>query len=287
MGNTFGSGIAEGVGMGINGLLGFMRQKTYDDYANMQKKRQAAELGMLAGESDDREIVPPASILAANRQAAPLTPAGAAKQYSEPSMIGMGEVAPSSKPMEMGGPPQQAPQAQPRAAAQGPYDFESMDPEQIQELFQGIGKRRKESELSRMNTLDMLRPAFHYKEKLAEAQPYMDMLAGAMREIKAAPQNPEKWRKAMAIMGTDDPEMAGEATIQKYMEYQQKYADLTSKFNTLSQSLASQGISPEMYGDEEKFIQLQNELQYRGRRQRTRPTPGAGILGRQPSMRQR
>lgn len=301
MGSTYGEGLAAGINSGVGNLmqgvrtgmdfyLANRRQKTYEDYADMQRRQQAAELGMLAGQRDDG-AVPPATVLARSSgsgQGAQFVPAGSRSgQYTKPSI--MGEVGPSPEPSQkwndMGevGLYQQGQPAAPGMAQPSPED---MTPEQIQELYRGIGQRRRESELGRMDDLDMLRPAFHYKEKLAEAKPYMDMLAGAMREIKANPQNPEMWRKAMAIMGTDDPEMAGEAAIQQYMDYQRKFTDLTSKYNALSQSLATRGITPDMYGDEERFIKLQNELQYRGRRSQRRSVPGAGILGR-PNLRRR
>lgn len=286
MGSTYGDGIAAGVNSGIQHLQGFMRQKTYGDYAEMEKRKQLAAEAQMKGELAAGSSPVGANALA-RPQAAPSFVPASAENYSTPTV--MGEVGPQPKPEqkwnpmgEVGADALVAPKARPVAGP--PQDAGEIPLDELQELSYAYGQKSKEGALSNANDIDSLRAAYHYKAQMGLAKPYLDKWADALQEVRANPQTPDKWRKAMALTGEDDPARALSLATGEYSKLRQQYDTFSSSYGPLNEYLTSRGITPEMYGDESKFLQFMNQMQFKPHSPRKGALPGASMLGRKPPM---
>lgn len=290
MGSNYGEGIAAGINSGMQNfsgnLLGLLRQGTYQQYAEMEKRKQLAAEAQMKG-----ELAAGSSPVGANAlvrpQAGPSFVPASAENYSTPTV--MGEVGPQPKPEqkwnpmgEVGADALVAPKARPVAGP--PQETGEIPLEELQELSYAYGQKSKEGALSNANDIDSLRAAYHYNAQMKLAKPYLDQWATALQEVRANPQSPDKWRKVMVLTGEEDPSRALSLATGEYSKLRQQYDTFSSSYGPLNEYLTSRGITPEMYGDESKFLQFMNQMQFKPHSPRKGALPGASMLGRKPPM---
>ncbi len=307
MPGTYGEGLASGINSGIqnllqgintgaNAYLGLKRQKVYEDYAEMEKRKQAMAEGALQAQQAD---VMPVSGRATSTPAAPASLVG--KYAGNDPMAGptvMGEAGPSVPKWNAMGevgadalvpraaaqtmPNPGAPATQPGSPAQpGAEDLSIDDLRNL--VFEQEKKSRQDALLNATDT-DMLQKAYHYQAQMNLQKPYLDQWAKALNEVRANPQTPDKWRSVMVLTGKEDPNEALALATNEYAKLRQQYDSFAGNFTPLNEHLSSRGITPDMYGDEAKFIEFLNQMKFKPHTPGKTKAPGAGVLSRQPPM---
>lgn len=296
MGSTYGDGIAAGINSGIGNLmqginigtkayLGGRQQKTDEDHVELEKRKQRMAVGQMQSNLAGQPNVG-ASALARPKASGSYVPASA-ESYATPTL--MGEVGPQPKPEQTWNPMGEV-GADALVAPQAPgamKDPDELSLDELQELSYNYHQQSKQNALSNENDIDSLQAAYHYQSNLTMGKPYLDQWATALNEVRANPQNPDKWRKVMVLTGEDDPARALSLATGEYSKLRSQYDTISSKLGPLQEYLTSRGITPEMYGDEAKFLQFRNQMKFKPHTPQRGKVPGASVLGRKPQMRSR
>ena len=279
---TYGDGVAAGVNNGIqNGManiLGLLRQGTYRDYAEMEKRKQAMAEGALQADMQPPQALPVKNGGGAAPDSSMAVPANLVSSYSgmgETSPVGgvpngqpaapyqgMGEVNPvvgadalATRAMKPAAPPPQAGQA-------APSGVDALYVDQLRELSFDHAQQAKQNAILNANDLDMLQKAYHYQTAMNLSKPYLDQWAKALNEVRANPQNPEKWRSVMVLTGEEDPTKAFTLATNEYAKIRQRYDQDSASFAPLNEQLSGRGITQDLYGDEAKYIQFLNQRKF-------------------------
>lgn len=287
--------LGEGISSGVNNFV-----QNYIAMKNLQQRQrwQAMQEGTLQGNKAAGQPGAPgegAAVLATTAPMQPppnasLPPAAAVGGYqmgpdesgwasrTEPSPFLNGPTEAPNAQMTAA-PPMQTAQADPvgaEALAQPDKRVEDMSIEELNALAFQHAKDATESARSNEQDLEMLTPAYHYKQLMGTAKPYLDQWAKALNEVKANPTTPDQWRGVQVLTGEEDPQKALAKATHEYATLRSQYEEYNKQYGPLNEQLTKRGITPEMYQNEAQFLQFRNQRKFQPH------TPGRGAGAMRP-----
>ena len=170
-------------------------------------------------------------------------------------------VMPMARPSTMPKPTLVAAQAGPVGAQAMAADkpVEEMSLDELREMSLQHSKQAREAALANETDLDMLQGAYHYNQLMSTAKPYIDQWAKALNEVKANPQNPEKWRGVQVLSGEEDPQKALAIATKEYSALRGQYEEYNKNYGPLNERLTKRGITPDQYANEAQFLEFRNK----------------------------
>ena len=204
-------------------------------------------------------------------QAPPFDMGRLAPQSGGPTAASLTAGAPSATP-----PPMLMAQAGPGAQAlASDKPVEQMSLDELRQMSFDHAKNAREEALKNETNTDMLSGAYHYKQLMNTSKPYLDQWAKALNEVKANPQNPDKWRGVQVLTGEEDPQKALSMATNEYSKLRGQHEEYSKNYEPMNEHLTKNGITPDQYDNDAKFLQFRNAMKF----QPHTPTGrGAGVL---------
>jgi hypothetical protein len=260
-----GTGFAEGASDMTESFLGMLNAGNHMRYAGVAEKDQ--ELRGRAQAMDEGTLISqrsPATLLGTGSgQGMPSSaPAGMPGEDGEDAPIGAQAMA-SQPPVQ--GPP-------------NPYDPENLSVDDLRTLAFDRGQQAKGEALNNQNDIEAVQKAYHYSSMMKQTKPYMDKWAQGLMEVKKNPQDQKSYRMLQVLTGEDDPNAALSKATNEYAKLREQYETYSKNHTPLHSYLSKRGITPDMYDDEAKFIQLTNKKQFMPH------SPGAARAGSTPRI---
>jgi hypothetical protein len=163
---------------------------------------------------------------------------------------------------------------------------EEMSLDELRNLSSEHAKGAREQAKANERDMTMLPPAYHYSQQLKLIEPYLKLWEDALDETRtpANVTNPDSWNRVKDMTGEEDPRKAAAIAIQEYTKLRNQRDQYRSNYIPLKKELSARGITPDMYDNEAKFLDFQNQRKFQPH---TPSTRGAGVMKTAPKAARR